>query len=333
MKEVIQPQGQQAADTPHQAGQQGPEGWRQRPKAGEGHPPDEAGEEQHHDAVPEPPRLRERQQAHAAQHQEPPARHRWGCVRDRGPGVSVPPRPGFPLPHQEVPQVTAGGECQQPPGAAAAPARPGAPLGPGQEAGEEEEGTGDAEEGTEAMRADAQQGPQPGGPGSPALGPRAEQQGEDKGGQGAQREARPGEGGAAPRLLRGGGRRQQQLHVAEAAEVEEEAARRVLPQGAHAALHVAVPHTLGGRGGPVRRRRGPHGFGVSLVPPHGRDARWPRGLGTPRSDRSGRSRSLPPGPHARSAPRLGGASGLRPPPRPGVPAARVEERRGPGHAG
>lgn len=224
--------------------------------------------------------MRERQRAHAAQHQEQPARRRRGRVRGRRPGVSV-PRPRPPLPHQEVAQVTAGGQCQQPPGAAAAaaPVRAGAPLGPGQEAGEEEEGTGDAEEGAEAERADAQQGPQAGGSGSPALGLRTEQQGEDKGGQGAQREARPGEEGAAPRLLGGGRRRQQQLHVAEAAEVEEEAARRVLPQGAHAALHVAVPQTLGGRAGPVRRRRRrrvPHGFGVSLVPPHGRDRGWLR---------------------------------------------------------
>lgn len=334
LEEVIQPQGQQAADAPHQAGQQRPEGWRQRPEAGEGHPPDEAGEEQYQDAVLEPPRLRERQQSHAAQHQEQPAGHRRGRVRAPGPSVSVPPRPRPPLPHQEVPQVTAGGQRQQPPGAATAPARPGVPLGPGQEAGEEEEGTGDAEEGAEAVRADAQQGPQPGGPDSPALGPRAEQQGKDKGGQGAQREARPGEGRAAPRLLGGGRwRRQQQLHVAEAAEVEEEAARGVLPQGAHAALHVAVPQTLEGRAGPVRRLRVPHGFGVSLVPPHGRGAGWPQGLGTPRSDRSCSSRSFPPGPRARGAPRLGSASGLRPPPWPRVPAARAEERRGPRHAG
>lgn len=175
------------------------------------------------------------------------------------------------------------------------------------------------------MRADAQQGLQSGRPGSPAFGPRAEQQGEDKGGQGAQREARPGEGRAAPRLLGGGRRRQQQLQVAEAAEVEEEAARRVLPQGAHAALYVSVPQTLGGRAGLVRRLRVPHGFGVSLVPPHGPDLGWPRGLGTPRSDRSGLSRSLPTGPHAGGTPWLGSASGLRPPPRPGVPAAPAEE--------
>lgn len=246
--------------------------------------------------MPEPQRARERQQAHAAQHPEQPARHRRGRVRGRGPRLSRPPGPRPALPHQEVPQVTAGGQRQQPPGAAAAArARAGAALGPGQEAGEEEEGTGDAEEGAEAERADAQQGPQPGGAGSPALKPRAEQQGEDKGGQGAQREARPGEGGAAPRLQGGGRRRQQQLHVAEAAEVEEEAARGVLPQGAHAALHVAVPQALGGRAGPVRRRRAPHGFRVSLVPPHGPD-RGGRGLG------SARSRSLAPRRRFRGAP-------------------------------
>lgn len=59
LKEVIQPQGQQAADAPHQAGQQRPDGWGQRPEAGEGHPPDEAGEEQHQDAVLEPRRVHE----------------------------------------------------------------------------------------------------------------------------------------------------------------------------------------------------------------------------------------------------------------------------------
>lgn len=269
LKEVIQRQGQQAASAPHQAGEQRPEGGGQRPEAGEGDPPDEAGQEQHQEAVPEPQRVRERQQQpHAAQHQQQPAGRRLrGRVRGRGPCVAIPPRPGPPLPHQEVPQVTAGGQRQQPPGAAA-PAQAGSPLGPGEEAGEEEEGTGDAKEGAEAVRTHAQQRPQPGGPGSPALGFRAQQQGEDKGSQGAQREARPAEGGAAPRLL-GGGRRRPQLHVAEAAEVEEEAARRVLPQGAHATLHVAVPQTLGGRAGPIWLLQGPHGFGVSLVPPHG----------------------------------------------------------------
>lgn len=234
----------------------------------------------------EPHGVRERQQARTAQHGRQPARHRRGRVRARGPCVSVPPRPGPPLPHQEVPQVTAGGQRQQPPGAAAAtPARACAPLGPGQEAGEEEEGTGDAEERAEAVRADAEQGPQPGGPGGPALGPRAEQQGEDKGGQGAQRDARPGAGGAAPR--------RQQLHVAKAAEVEEEAARRVLPQGAHAALNVAVPQTLRGRAGPARRLRAPHGFGVSLVPPHGREPGVAAGLSTARTATATRSPSAP----------------------------------------
>lgn len=126
--------------------------------------------------------VRERQQAHTAQHQEQPARRRRGRVRGQSPYVFVPESPRPPLPHQEVPQVTARGQRQQPPGAAAATlAGVGAPLGPGQEAGEEEEGTGDAKEGAEAERADTQQGPQLGSPGSPALGPRAEQQGEDKG--------------------------------------------------------------------------------------------------------------------------------------------------------
>lgn len=182
LKEVIQPQGQEAASAPDQAGQQRPQGRGQRPEARGGDPPDRAGEEQHQDAVPQPHPVRERQQAHTAQHHEQPARRRRGRVRGRSPRVSVPASPRPPLPHQEVPQVTAGGQRQQPPAAAAAPARAGAPLGAGQEAGEEEEGTGDAEERAEAERADAQQGPQPGSPGSPALGPRAEQQGEDKGG-------------------------------------------------------------------------------------------------------------------------------------------------------
>lgn len=73
--------------------------------------------------------------------------------------------------------------------------------------------------------------------------------------------------------------------------MEEEAARRVLPQGVHAALHVAVPQALRGRAGPVRRLWIPHGFGVSLVPPHGPDPEWQQGLGTPRSDSSSGSRS------------------------------------------
>ncbi|XP_040844943.1 translation initiation factor IF-2-like [Ochotona curzoniae] len=129
-KEVIQPQGQQAASAPDQAGEQRPEDRRQRAQAGDGDPPDAAGEQQHRDAAPEPPRLRERQQAHAAQHQQQPARRRWGRVRAR---VRGPPRPGPPpRPQQEVPQVTAGGQRQQPPGAART--RAGAPLGPGQEA-------------------------------------------------------------------------------------------------------------------------------------------------------------------------------------------------------
>lgn len=289
LKEVIQPQGQQTACAPDQAREQRPKDRRQRAQAGDGDPPDAAGEEQQRrDAVAEPRRLCERQQTHTAQHQHQPARHRWGRVRAGGLG---PPRPGPPRPPQEVPQVTAGGQRKHPPGAAAW-AQVGAPLGPSQEAGEEEEGTGDAEEGAEAMRAHAQQRPQLGGPGNPALGPRAEQPGEDKGGQGAQREARPGEAGAVPRLLGRGRRRRRQLHVAEAAEVEEEAARRVLPQGAHAALHVAVPQTPGGRAGPVRRLRVPHGFGVSLLSPHGQG--WPRGSARPARTADSRSRSRTP---------------------------------------
>lgn len=50
--------------------------------------------------------------------------------------------------------------------------------------------------------------------------------------------------------------------------------------------------------------------------------RRPLALPQPPPPRSGRPPAL-----------LGGASGLRPPPRPGVPAARAELRRGPRHAG
>lgn len=218
--------------------------------------------------MPQPHAGRERQQPHAAQHQAEPARRR-----------RLPTQPRPPLPRREVAQVAAGGQRQQPPGAGAA-AR--AALRARQETGEEEEGTGDAEERAEAERAGAQQRPEPGCRGRPALGPRAQQRGQDKGGQDAEREACPG----AER-----GRRR--LHVAEAAEVEEEAARRVLPQRAHAALHVAVAQALGGRGGRGwRRRRGPHGWRVplALVFPHGPGppgGRWR--LPTPRRPpRSGR---------------------------------------------
>lgn len=263
MKEVVQAQGQEASRAPDQARQQRPERRRQRPEAGERHPPHQAGEGQHQDAVPQPDAGGERQQPHAAQRQAQAARRR----RRR-----LPAQPRPPLPRREVAQVAAGGQRQQPPGARGASAR--APLRARQEAGEEEEGTGDAEERAEAERAGAQQRPQPGRRGHPALGPRAQQRGQDKGGQGAEREACPG----AER-----GRRR--LHVAEAAEVDEEAARRVLPQRAHAALHVAVAQALGGRGGRGRRRRrrGPHGWRVplALVLPHGCGRGWPLALADP----------------------------------------------------
>lgn len=227
--------------------------------------------------MPQPHAGRERQQPHAAQHQAEPARRR-----------RLPARPRPPLPRREVAQVAAGGQRQQPPGAGAL-AR--AALRARQEAGEEEEGTGDAEERAEAERASAQQRPEPGRRGRPALGPRAQQRGQDKGGQDAEREACP----SAER-----GRRR--LHVAEAAEVGEEAARRVLPQRAHAALHVAVAQALGGRGGRGRRRRrwrrGPHGWRVPLallLPPGPRAAGGPLALadpalsafGAPRASQSG----------------------------------------------
>lgn len=303
MKEVVQAQGQEASRAPDQARQQRPERRRQRPEAGERHPPHQAGEEQHQDAVPQPDAGGERQQPHAAQRQAQAARRRR----------RLPAQPRPPLPRREVTQVAAGGQRQQPPGAGGASAR--APLRARQEAGEEEEGTGNAKERAEAERAGAQQRPQPGRRGHPALGPRAQQRGQDKGGQGAEREACPG----AER-----GRRR--LHVAEAAEVDEEAARRVLPQRAHAALHVAVAQALGGRGGRGRRRRrGPHGWRVplALVLPHGCGRGWPLALADP----------------APSEFRAPGASqsersGLRPPPLPpGIPGARAEGRRRPPHAG
>lgn len=240
--------------------------------------------------MPQPHARRERQQPHAAQHQAEPA----GRRRRR-----LPAQPRPPLPRREVAQVAAGRQRQQPPGAGAAVR---AALRARQEAGEEEEGTGDAEERAEAERASAQQRPKPGRRGRPALGPRAQQRGQDKGGQSGEREACPG----AER-----GRRR--LHVAEAAEVEEEAARRVLPQRAHAALHVAVAQALGGRGGRGRgrrrrRRRGPHGWRVplALVLPHSPGlpgGRWRSP--TPRPPRSGRPelrRAVTAAPAAAAAP-------------------------------
>lgn len=305
VEEVVQGQGQQASRAPDQARQQRPERGRQRPEAGERHPPHQAGEEQHQDAVARADAGGERQQPHAAQHQAQAAGRRR----------RLPAQPRPPVPRRQVAQVAAGGQRQQPPGARGASAR--APLRALQEAGEEEEGTGDAEERAEAERAGAQQRPQPGRHGRPALGPRAQQRGQDKGGQGAEREACPG----AER-----GRRR--LHVAEAAEVEKEAARGVRPQRAHAALHVTVAQALGGRGGRGggrrRRRWGPHGRRVpfALVLPHGPG---PRGAADAR-----RPRAL----HVPGAPSFAERSGLRlPPPPPGLPCARAEGRRRPPHAG
>lgn len=146
----------------------------------------------------------------------------------------VPLRGQQPLQRHEVPRVAAHGKRQQPPAGRAAAVLP-APAA-GQVAGEEEEGTGDAEEGAEAA-GQAQQGVQrPGAPPAtpvllaPGAAPAVKgQEREDNGGQGAQAEQSPAGGGG------GGGREQQQ---------REEALRGVLAQGGRAALHVAVPQAL-----------------------------------------------------------------------------------------
>lgn len=158
----------------------------------------------------------------------------------------MPLRGQQPLQHHEVPQVAAHGKRQQPPAGRAAAGLP-APVA-GQVAGEEEEGTGDAEKGAEAA-GQAQQGVQrpeapPAAPVllAPGAAPAVKgQEREDKGGQGAQTEQSPGGG-------RGGGGREQQER--------EEALRRVLPQGGRAALHVAVPQALRAAAAAAGERQG-----------------------------------------------------------------------------
>lgn len=127
----------------------------------------------------------------------------------------------------------------------------------GQVAGEEEEGTGDAEEGAEAA-GQAQQGVQrPGTPPAPPvlLAPGAVpvvkgQEREDNGGQGAQAEQSAAGGGG------GGGGEQQQ---------GEEALRRVLPQGGRAALHVPVPQALRAAAAGGQRQGGSYPAAVRLL--------------------------------------------------------------------
>lgn len=160
-----------------------------------------------------------------------------------------------PLQRHEVPRVAAHGKRQQPPVGRAAALLP-APAA-GQVAGEEEEGTGDAEERAEAA-GQAQQGVQrPGAPPAapvllaPGAAPAVKgQQREDNGGQGAQAEKSPGGGGG------GGGREQQQ---------REEALRGVLPQGGRAALHVAVPQALRAAAAARERRGGSRPAAVRLL--------------------------------------------------------------------
>lgn len=161
----------------------------------------------------------------------------------------MPLRGQQPLQRHEVSRVAAQGQRQQPPTGRAATVLP-APAAD-QVAGEEEEGTGDAEEGAEEA-GQAQQGVQrPRAPPAapvlllPGAAPAGKgQEREGSGGQDAQGEPSPGGGG---------GRKEQQ---------GEEALRGVLPQRGRAALHVSVPQALraagqrrgGGRPAAVRLR-------------------------------------------------------------------------------
>lgn len=298
---------QQAACHPDRAGQQRSEGWGERVKAGERHQPRQAGEDQDEEAPAQlQGALQQGQRCHRAQHRQEPAQDHLRLGGGLG-LLSVPLRGQQPLQRHEVPRVAAHGKRQQPPAGRAA-AVLSAPAA-GQVAGEEKEGTGDAEEGAEAA-GQAQQGVQrPGAaPAAPVLlAPGAApavkgQEREDKGGQGAQAEQSPGGGGG------GGGREQQQ---------REEALRGVLPQGGRAALHVAVPQALrvaaaaaaaeerqggsrpaavrllavlrGFAGSVVGGGRGGGGGGFSLFPHGGRG----RGKGGGRGRGAGRASSGP----------------------------------------
>lgn len=230
---------QEAACHPRRARQQRPERRGQRLQAAQRHQPHQAAQRQHRQAPAQLERaLRQGQRRQRDQHgQEPPQEH----LRL----LFAPLRGQQPLQRHEVPREAAQGQRQQPPAGRAAAVLP-APAA-GQVAGEEEEGTGDAEERAEAA-GQAQQGVQrPRAPPAapvlllPGAAPAGKgQQREDSGGQDAQGEPSPAGGG--------GGEEQQ----------GEEAPRGVLPQRGRAALHVSVPQALGAA---VRLRAGLRGSG------------------------------------------------------------------------